>query len=94
FWKSGARWPPRKETPYHWVSYVVMHENWKLLTSEEGEHTELYDLVADPLEKTDFAKEKPEIVATLEEKLEEWKAALPSGPRGDVFSAERAELKE
>ncbi len=49
-----ANWPPRKGNLYHWVSYAVAHKQWKLLASENFEHIELYDIVADPLEKKDL----------------------------------------
>ena len=46
----------------------------------------------DPYETHDLREEKPEVVAGLVRKLEDWKKTLPEKPSGNVFSAERAEL--
>ena len=54
FWRTGANWPPRKDTPHHWAAHVVVDAHWKLLASSKYEHVELYDLQQDPLEKSDL----------------------------------------
>ena len=89
FWKSLSPWPAQEAKPDHWVSFAVVHQNWKLVMSREGEHVELYDIVADPYEKADLKDDKPEAVAELSKLIEDWKATLPDKPTGDVFSAER-----
>lgn len=91
FWKMGASWPPANARPDHWVAYAVVHENWKLVSNKDFSHLELYDIAADPYEKTDYRKERPEVVAQLQKLLEEWKATLPAKPTGDVFSSLREE---
>jgi len=78
--------------PYHWVSYAIMDQKWKLMANRDMSYFELYDIVGDPLEKFDRAKSRPEVAKQLLGKLEDWKATLPEEPSGDVFSAERAEL--
>lgn len=93
FWKMTARWPASESRPYHWVSYVVVHKQWKLLVAEKNEHLELYDIVADPLEKTDLKEAQPEVVEALLEQLEAWKKELPDGPDPKYFSSLR-ESKE
>ena len=60
-----------------------------MLSNGDGSYVELYDLVADPMEKSDLKEENPEQVQELLRKLEEWKATLPPEPTGDVFSEER-----
>lgn len=47
--------------------FAVVHENWKLILDQRGEEpvAELFDILADPYEKTDLTKEKPEVVETL-----------------------------
>ena len=89
FWKMQSRWPIQKSRPYHWVSYAVVHEKWKLLTNRDGSYSELYDLTQDPFEKTDLSKEHASVLADLQKKLTEWQATLPAKPAGDVFSIER-----
>ena len=92
FWKMQSAWPIRKSKPYHWVSYAVVHENWKLLTNRDSSYLELYDIGADPLEQTDLKEEQPDVVRQLTEQIETWKKTLPDKPTGDVFSIERSEL--
>ena len=89
FWKMQSAWPIQESRPYHWVSYVIVHDNWKLLTNRDSSYVELYDLAADPYEKTDLREQKPEAVKTLLQRLEQWKRTLPEKPTGDVFSKER-----
>lgn len=89
FWKIDARWPPRAEMPYHWAGYVVVDQHWKLLTSTDGSHVELYDLQQDPLEKNDLSGKLPNVVEKLQAKLKHWQGSLPAHPTGDVFSKER-----
>lgn len=93
FWKMKASWPGSKQKPYHWVSYAVAHKQWKLLVSGDADHFELYDLVADPYEKSDVKAEHPQVVEDLMELLSDWKASLPPGPDEKCFSSERAERK-
>lgn len=89
FWKMRGTWPPRKDRPYHWVSFAVVHGRWKLLANSDSSHVELYDLVEDPHEKSDLAAGQSEIVGRLLRLLDRWKKTLPGRPAGDVFSAER-----
>ncbi|MEP3480674.1 MAG: sulfatase-like hydrolase/transferase [Fuerstiella sp.] len=88
FWKMSARWPNRTK-PYHWVAYAVVDQNWKLLSSEKGDHLELYDLNDGPYEEQDVALQNSDVVQRLQTMLDEWKMTLPKQPSGDVFSAER-----
>lgn len=89
FWKSSAPWPAQKTRPDHWVSYAVVDGNWKLVTNNDMKYVELYDLVADPYEKRDLQKERPEVATDLLAKLKEWQATIPAKPAGNVFSSER-----
>ncbi len=94
FWKYPSPWPAQKFKPDHWVSFAVVHDRWKLAINRDSKHVELYDLVADPLEKEDLKAANPKIVKRMLMQLDDWKATLPAKPTGDVFSAERAALKE
>lgn len=92
FWKMQARWPIQNSRPYHWVSYAIVHENWKLLTNHDSSYAELYNLGADPLEQIDLSTQEPDVVEQLLQQIEQWKATLPDEPTGDVFSSERSQV--
>ena len=89
FWKMAGRWPIAKSKPYHWVSYAIVDQNWKLVTNSDFSYAELYDIAADSQEKNDLKATKPEVVKGLLKKIEDWKKTLPAKPSGNVFSAER-----
>ncbi len=86
FWKARSAWPAPKNRPDHWVSYAIVHDTWKLVTNDDMSHTELYNLEIDVSESSDLKVAKPDLVASLLAKLEEWKTSLPAGPKGNVFS--------
>ena len=94
FWKMQSSWPIQKARPYHWVSYAIVHQNWKLMTNRDSSYAELYDLATDPLEKNDLAQQKPAVVQGLLQQIADWKATLPAKPTGNVFSKERLELPQ
>ena len=89
FWRTSAPWPAHESKPDHWVSYVVVSEQWKLCLSRDLEYVELYDLVNDPLEKRNTALNQNQVVAELRTILNEWLASLPQKPTGNVFSSLR-----
>ena len=93
FWKMQARWPPPKDRPHHWVSYAIVHKNWKLLANRDSTHTELYDIASDPLEKQDLTQWKPKVTQQLLKQIDTWKSTLPKEPSGNVFSIERKNSK-
>jgi len=86
FWKTVAPWPARKTKPDHWVSYAVVSKNWKLVANRDSKYVELYNLVADPLEKKDLKEKHPAKVSELKKMLTQWQETLPAKPTGDVFS--------
>ena len=89
FWKMRSAWPIPKGRPYHWVSYAVVHQNWKMLTNSDFGYVELYDIKADPLEKKEISNLNPEITKKLLKLIADWKVSLPETPTGNVFSKER-----
>jgi len=90
FWKMASRWPPSKHQPHHWVSYAIVDQNWKLVSNDDGSYVELFDIAADPYEKSDLIEDEPVVVQQLLNKLGAWKTTLPAKPTGNVFSAERS----
>jgi arylsulfatase A-like enzyme len=90
FWRMEGAWPPRKEAPFHWATYAVVDQHWKLLSNRDGSHVELYDSTADAFETKDIAAENPGAVQDVLTKLHAWKTTLPENPSGAVFSSERS----
>ena len=93
FWKAMSPWPAPKNRPFHWVSYAIVDREWKLMSNRDASHFELYNIAADPFEKSDLKSQKSEVAKELLKKLEDWKATLPEKPGGNVFSAERKDIK-
>lgn len=60
-----------------------MDNRYKLVTN--GKKTELFDIVADPLEKKDLAKEKSEIVTEMKTQLESWQASVEKSLAGQDY---------
>ena len=89
FWLTGASSTPKNSDSYHWVTYAIVDQHWKLLSNRDSSHMELYDLESDPFEKNNLAEEKTEVLASLKEKLEAWKATLPEKADPNCFSNER-----
>jgi uncharacterized sulfatase len=63
---------PEANLQYRWV----IEGKWKLIVPNKTrlpkEHTELYDLIADPKEEKDLSADRPDIVSALTKKLDEW----------------------
>ena len=63
---------PASSLRWRWV----IDDNWKLMVpdshNEPESRAELYDVVADPYEKTELVGEKPEVVNRLTRELDQW----------------------
>ena len=92
FWKMNGSWPINPHKPDHWVSYAVVHQNWKLVANEDLSYVKLYDIAADIYEKNDLKQEMSEVVNNLVDQIKEWQRSLPDKPAEKLFSAERKEL--
>lgn len=91
FWKMQSPWPVPKSQPYHWVSYAIVDDHWKLLANRDATYFELYDIAGDPYEENDLSKQQPAVVTQLLRKIESWKQTLPETPSGAVFSSQRSQ---
>ena len=60
-----------------------MDNRYKLVTT--GKKTELFDIVADPLEKKNLAKDKSEIVAGMKTQLEAWQVSVEKSLAGQDY---------
>ncbi|MFH5804890.1 arylsulfatase [Alienimonas sp. DA493] len=76
---EDSEWPDRTlavhsqriEVPEKWRKSAVMTDRWRLVNREE-----LYDVEADPGQKTDVAADHPQVVAELQRAYEQWWAEL------------------
>lgn len=82
---NGADAGPRTIYIGHRQGQALLHGPWKLVVNAKGK-AELYDLSADPYEKTDLAPSKPDVVADLSARLAAERARddpkLPDDLRG------------
>jgi arylsulfatase A-like enzyme len=70
---------PTSPTRIGGVATAIVAGGWKLIERVESEgatRRELYDVERDPLEQTDLAAERPDVVARLAEQLEAWRAGV------------------
>ena len=73
------------------VGFLGDVEIWKnkskvenpLLCEEDGTQPQLYDVLADPNEKQDVAKDNPKIVKDLTAQVVAWRKQMPQPPLGD-----------
>ncbi len=76
---GNAAWPDRMVisdsqrvvNPVKWKNCAVMSEQWRLINGKE-----LYDIKADPGQKNDVAKDRPDQVAAMRAFYEAWWAEL------------------
>ena len=90
FWE----WRGGDNQDFTWPSTGVRDGKWKLLVNKEEQKLELYDLEADWAEKEDVSAGHPEVVQQLSEKLEAWKATLPTEPNKNALSKARSKNKK
>ncbi|WP_299668721.1 sulfatase-like hydrolase/transferase [uncultured Polaribacter sp.] len=76
-----------------WPSAGMQEENWKLLTNEKLNRTELYNISTDWAEQHDVSAENSERVVAMMEKIHIFQATLPTSPPV-CFSKERESIKQ
>jgi arylsulfatase A-like enzyme len=72
---QDSKWPDRVvvtdsqrvEYPIKWRKSAVMTDRWRLVNGAE-----LYDIQADPGQRSDVAKDHPDVIQELREHYEEW----------------------
>ncbi len=77
--KGGEKGLARQDGQAAWTG-----NRYKLHRPAAGK-VELYDLVADPAEKTDLAGSKPDVVAALQAELEAWQDSVLKSFRGEDY---------
>ena len=82
FWQyNGSRPVTTNSGPSAW------NDNRYKLHKLSARKYELYDVVADPSEKTDIAAEHPEIVERMKVELETWQQSVLRSYRGEDYAA-------
>ncbi|MDA8744776.1 sulfatase-like hydrolase/transferase [Rubripirellula amarantea] len=92
FWKITGNSNHEQPKYYHWASYAIVHDRWKLLGNKDMSYVELYDIVADAYEKVDLKSSHADVVDDLVGQITEWKADLPATPDPKNFSALREQI--
>jgi hypothetical protein len=77
--RKDVDWPDRTllvhsqriEEPVKWRKSAVMTDRWRLVNGKE-----LYDMKADPSQKTDIAKQNPAVTKRLTGEYEKWWASV------------------
>ncbi len=64
---------------------AFMNNQYKIYSSDEGEHFELYDIVNDKRETTDISEKHPEIVKELSGQLLEWRQSCKNSFAGNDY---------
>ena len=76
FW----HYPHYNQHPESFPSGVIRAGDWKLIESFETGETSLYNLADDLSETNDLAKQRPDQVRTLHEKLRAWRSSVGADP--------------
>ncbi len=82
-------WKGPKVQDFTWPHLGIRDGRWKLITNEELQRTELYDLKGDWYEAKDVSAEHPEVVKDLSARLNVWKETLPVEPKKSTVSKKR-----
>lgn len=96
-WLGQPR-PRRRPLYWEWIFRVwgdeyqppmlaIRDGAWKLFTSHDGSHAELYDIPHDTAERQNVAAQHPEVVRELAAKLQAWKRTLPASQARDEAAA-------
>ena len=75
-WRGGVAGNPDYRPP----RLAVRDGRWKLFCNVDGSDVRLYDIPADPEERSNLAARNPEITVRLKAQLLAWKKTLPEGP--------------
>jgi len=63
----------------------LIGNRYKIYSSDKGKTFELYDLIDDPEEKKNIAKDKPEILGNMKKNLELWRASCKASNTGEDY---------
>lgn len=86
-WRGGVA----GNSDYRPPRLAVRDGRWKLFCNFDGGNVQLYDIPADPEERSNLAGRNAEVAARLKARLLAWKKTLPEGP---LQEAPRSRLKQ
>jgi uncharacterized sulfatase len=70
--------PPDRPGPNRdWPDLAIRDGRWKLLVSRDGARAELFDVIADPSEKTNLAAKEAGVVDRLKRAVIAWDRSIP-----------------
>lgn len=72
-WRGGVAGNPAYKPP----QLAVREGQWKLYVEFDGTAVELYDIPADPQQRTNLAEQHPDLVRRLRKMALDWKKTLP-----------------
>jgi arylsulfatase A-like enzyme len=70
----------------HGDQRALIDNQYKLYSKDNGATYELYDIINDPYETTDIASQHPDVVASMEQTLENWIASCANSSAGNDYS--------
>jgi N-acetylgalactosamine-6-sulfatase len=75
-WRGGVAGNPAYCPP----RLAMRERNWRFFCDFDGSNAQLYDIPADPEERTDLAAQHADLVGRFKEQVLAWKKTLPEGP--------------
>jgi len=79
-WRGGVAGDPDYRPP----RLAVRDGRWKLFCNFDGADAQLYDIPADPEERSNVADDNPKVVARLKKQVLAWRKTLPQGPLQEI----------
>ena len=92
--RTGRLWPVQNIENYMpgWTNFhktisaaSLIGNRYKLISTDEAEVFELYDLINDPSETTDLSAQHPEIVGRMKAELMAWRQSCQASLSGDDY---------
>jgi arylsulfatase A-like enzyme len=83
---DGAMTERPRPIGFQYRDQLALTDNrYKIYSGDDGATFELYDLIADPSETNNIAKEKPDILSAMKATLAEWRASCRASDAGDDY---------
>lgn len=90
FWE----WRGTHARDVDWPGFAMRDGDWGLITDEQQQRIELYDLVKDRFQKTNLADRNPDRVAWMLAAIRQWKSTLPVSEYRPELAPKRGPVKK